>query len=50
MNTDPLYTSSFFNNNDFSFETLWVYTTTGTLHTDTPKTPVRRIKQYQGTS
>jgi hypothetical protein len=45
-----LYISPFFDNNVFSVETLWIYTTIGTLHSDTLKTSFRRVKQYRGIS
>jgi hypothetical protein len=44
--THALFISPFFNNYVFSLETLWVYTTIGTLHTDTLKTSFQRVKQY----
>ncbi len=40
-----MYVSPLFNNNAFSHETLWVYTTIDTLHTDTLKTIIGRVKQ-----
>src|SRR5271156_1308762 len=45
--TYTLYISPLFNNNVFCYEILWIYTTMGTLHTDTLKTILRRVKQYR---
>jgi hypothetical protein len=50
INTHVLYISPFFNNNVFSLEIMWVYTTIGTLHTDTLKTSLRPVRQYRGIS
>jgi hypothetical protein len=48
--THTLFISPFFNNSVFSVETLWVYTTIYTLHTDTLKTSFRRVKKNRGIS
>ena len=47
FSTHPLYISPLFNNNVFCYEILWIYTTMGTLHIDTLKTILRRVKQYR---